>query len=164
MARTTGISATTVHRIWGAFGLQPQRSETFKLSSDPLFVDKVRDIVGLYLDPPDRALALCVDASEHGAPLVGANMRTQIQALDRTQSMLPMRPSQAERRTHDYKRCCTTTLFAALDVATGAVIASCMGRRRAREFRASSTRWSAPCPPTSTSMSSWTTHLATRPS
>ena len=124
MARASGISATTVHRIWDAFGLQPHRSATFKLSSDPLFVDKVRDIVGLYLDPPDRALVLCVDE------------KSQIQALDRAQPMLPMRPGQAERRTHDYKRCGTTTLFAALDVATGAVIASCMRRHRAREFRA----------------------------
>ena len=124
MARATGISATTVHRIWGAFGLQPHRSETFKLSSDPLFVDKVRDIIGLYLAPPDRALVLCVDE------------KSQIQALDRTQPMLPLRPGQPERRTHDYKRCGTTTLFAALDVATGAVIASCMRRHRAREFRA----------------------------
>ena len=91
MARATGLSATTVHRIWGAFGLQPHRSETFKLSSDPHFVDKVRDIVGLYLDPPQRALVLCIDE------------KSQIQALDRTQPMLPMRPGQAERRTHDYK-------------------------------------------------------------
>ena len=124
MARASGISATTVHRIWDAFGLQPHRSETFKLSSDPLFVDKVRDVIGLYLDPPDRALVLCVDE------------KSQIQALDRTQPVLPMRPGQAERRTHDYKRHGTTTLFAALDVATGAVIASCMRRHRAREFRA----------------------------
>ena len=104
--------------------LQPHRSETFKLSSDPLFVDKVRDIVGLYLDPPDRALVLCVDE------------KSQIQALDRTQTMLPVRSGQAERRTHDYNRHGTTTLFAALDVATGADIASCMRRHRAREFRA----------------------------
>ena len=103
MARATGVSATTVHRIWGAFGLQPHRVESFKLSSDPLFVDKVRDIIGLYLDPPERALVLCVDESEHGAPLVRATMRTRIQALDRTQPMLPMRPGQAERRTHDYR-------------------------------------------------------------
>ena len=136
MARATGVSATTVHRIWGAFGLQPHRVESFKLSSDPLFVDKVRDIIGLYLDPPERALVLCVDESEHGAPLVRATMRTQIQALDRTQPMLPMRPGQAERRTHDYKRCGTTTLFAALDTATGAVVGTCMKRHRAREFRA----------------------------
>ena len=84
MARATGLSATTVHRIWGAFGLQPHRVESFKLSSDPLFVDKVRDIIGLYLDPPERALVLCVDE------------KSQIQALDRTQPMLPMRPGQVE--------------------------------------------------------------------
>ena len=124
MARATGLSATTVHRIWGAFGLQPHRVETFKLSSDPLFIDKVRDIVGLYLDPPDRALVLCVDE------------KSQIQALDRTQPMLPMQSGQAERRTHDYRRCGTTTLFAALDVAAGTVIGNCMRRHRAREFRA----------------------------
>ncbi len=135
MARATGVSVTTVHRIWGAFGLQPHRVESFKLSSDPLFVAKVRDIIGLYLDPPERALVLCVDESEHGAPLVRANMRTQIQALDRTQPMLPMRPGQVERRTHDYKRHGTTTLFAALDTATGAIIGTCMKRHRAREFR-----------------------------
>ena len=123
MARATGVSVTTVHRIWGAFGLQPHRVETFKLSSDPLFVNKVRDIVGLYLDPPERALVLCIDE------------KSQIQALDRTQPMLPMRPGQAERRTHDYKRHGTTTLFAALDTATGAVIGTCMKRHRAREFR-----------------------------
>ena len=123
MARATGLSATTVHRIWGAFGLQPHRSETFKLSSDPHFVDKVRDIVGLYLDPPQRALVLCIDE------------KSQIQALDRTQPMLPMRPGQVERRTHDYKRHGTTTLFAALDVTAGTVIGRCMKRHRAREFR-----------------------------
>ena len=124
MARATGLSATTVHRIWGAFGLQPHRVESFKLSSDPEFVDKVRDIIGLYLDPPERALVLCVDE------------KSQIQALDRTQPMLPMRPGQVERRTHDYKRYGTTTLFAALDVAAGTVIGTCMKRHRAREFRA----------------------------
>ena len=123
MARATGLSATTVHRIWGAFGLQPHRVETFKLSSDPMFVDKVRDIVGLYLDPPCRALVLCVDE------------KSQIQAIDRTQPMLPMRPGQVERRTHDYKRHGTTTLFAALDVTAGTVIGACMKRHRAREFR-----------------------------
>ena len=86
LAKATGVSTSTVHRIWRAFALQPHRSETFKLSTDPLFVDKVRDIVGLYLDPPDRALVLCVDE------------KSQIQALDRTQPLLPMRPGQAERR------------------------------------------------------------------
>ena len=99
-----------MHRIWRAFSLQPHRSETFKLSTDPLFVEKVRDIVGLYLDPPDRALVLCVDE------------KSQIQALDRTQPLLPMRPGQAERRTHDYERHGTTSLFAALDVKAGTII------------------------------------------
>ena len=123
LARPTGISATTVHRTWGAFGLQPHRVESFKLSSDPLFSDKVRDIVGLYLDPPDRALVLCIDE------------KSQIQTHDRTQPMLPIRPGQAERRSHNYKRHGTTTLFAALDTATGAVIGSRLKRHRAREFR-----------------------------
>ena len=113
MARESGLSHTTVRRIWAAFSVQPHRSETFKLSSDPLFVDKVRDIVGLYLSPPDRALVLCVDE------------KSQIQALDRTQPVLPMLPGMPERRTHDYKRHGTTSLFAALDVATGFVIGKC---------------------------------------
>ena len=123
MARATGVSTSTVHRIWRAFSLQPHRSETFKLSTDPLFVEKVRDIVGLYLDPPERALVLCVDE------------KSQIQALDRTQPLLPMRPGQAERRTHDYERHGTTSLFAALDVKAGTVIGKCMPRHRAVEFR-----------------------------
>ena len=89
-ARASGHAPSTIHRIWRAFGLQPHRSETFKLSSDPFFVEKVRDIVGLYLAPPDRALVLCVDE------------KSQIQALDRSQPLLPMRPGQAERRSHDY--------------------------------------------------------------
>ena len=114
--------ATTVRRIWAAFSVQPHRSETFNLSSDPLFVDKVRDIVGLYLSPPDRALVLCVDE------------KSQIQALDRTKPVLPMLPGMPERRTHDYKRHGTTSLFAALDVATGRVIGKCYRRHRAREF------------------------------
>ena len=134
MAKEAGLSHTSIWRIWGAFGLQPHRAETFKLSTDPHFVDKVRDIVGLYMSPPDRALVLCVDESEHGAPLVRANMRTQIQALDRTQPVLPMLPGMPERRTHDYKRNGSTSLFAALDVATGAVIGKCYRRHRAREF------------------------------
>ncbi len=123
MAKATGVSVSTVHRIWRAYSLQPRRSETFKLSTDPLFVEKVRDIVGLYLDPPDRALVLCVDE------------KSQIQALDRTQPLLPMRPGQAERRTHDYKRHGTTSLFAALDVKAGTIISKCMPRHRAQEFR-----------------------------
>ena len=123
MAKASGVSTSTVHRIWRAFSLQPHRSETFKLSTDPLFVEKVRDIVGLYLAPPERALVLCVDE------------KSQIQALDRTQPLLPMRPGQAERRTHDYERHGTTSLFAALDVKAGTVIGACMPRHRAREFR-----------------------------
>ena len=122
MARASGYAPSTIHRIWEAFGLQPHRSKTFKLSSDPLFVEKVRDIVGLYLDPPERALVLCVDE------------KSQIQALDRSQPMLPMRPGQVERRTHDYMRHGTTTLFAALDIATGKIIGQCLPRHRSREF------------------------------
>ena len=122
MARETGLSHTTIRRIWAAFSVQPHRSETFKLSGDPLFVDKVRDIVGLYLSPPDRALVLCVDE------------KSQIQALDRAQPVLPMLPGMPERRAHDYKRHGTTSLFAALDVTTGHVIGKCYRRHRAREF------------------------------
>ncbi len=113
MARRSGLSHSTINRIWRAFGLQPHRTDTFKLSSDPLFIEKVRDIVGLYLNPPDRALVLCVDE------------KTQIQALDRTRPLLPMRPGQAERRTHDYIRHGTTSLFAALETKTGKVIGRC---------------------------------------
>ena len=123
MAATVGLSQTTIVKIWHAFGLQPHRSETFKLSKDPLFVEKVRDIVGLYLNPPDRALVLCVDE------------KSQIQALDRTQPLLPLRPGQVERRTHDYTRHGTTSLFAALDAKTGTVIGTCQKRHRAVEFR-----------------------------
>ena len=123
MAKASGVARSTVHRIWRAFSLQPHRSETFKLSTDPLFVEKVRDIVGLYLSPPERALVLCVDE------------KSQIQALDRTQPLLPMRPGQVERRTHDYERHGTTSLFAALDVKAGTVIGQCMPRHRAQEFR-----------------------------
>src|ERR1700736_1694855 len=123
MAKASGLSISTVHRIWRVFSLQPHRSETFKLSADPLFVDKVRDIVGLYLNPPDHALVLCVDE------------KSQIQALDRTQPLLPMRPGQAERHTHDYRRHGTTSLFAALDVKAGTIIGKCMARHRAQEFR-----------------------------
>ena len=122
-AKAAGLAPSTVQRIWKAFSLQPHRVETITLSADPLFVEKVRDIVGLYLAPPERALVLCVDA------------KPQIQALDRTQPLLPMRPGQAERRTHDYKRHGTTSLFAALDVRAGTVIGACMPRHRAREFR-----------------------------
>ena len=123
MARSSGLSHTTVSRIWRAFALQPHRTETFKLSADPCFIEKVRDIVGLYLDPPDRALVLCVDE------------KSQIQALDRTRPLLPLRPGQVERRTHDYVRHGTTSLFAALDAGTGKVIGQCHRRHRAVEFR-----------------------------
>jgi transposase len=123
LAKQCGLSRSTVSRIWRAFALQPHRTETFKLSKDPLFIDKVRDIVGLYMNPPDRALVLCVDE------------KSQIQALDRTQPLLPMRPGQAERRSHDYKRHGTTSLFAALDVKTGKVIGACHRRHRSVEFR-----------------------------
>ncbi|WP_202303109.1 MULTISPECIES: IS630 family transposase [unclassified Mesorhizobium] len=122
MGTATGFSHTTIRRIWTAFGLQPHSSETFKLSSDPLFVDKVRDIVGLYLSPPNRALVLSVDE------------KSQIQALDREQPVLPMMPGMPERRTHSYVRHGTTSLFAALDVASGFVIGKCYKRHRATEF------------------------------
>jgi transposase len=122
LAQHCDMSQTAIARIWKAFALQPHRVDTFKLSKDPLFIDKVRDIVGLYLDPPARALLLSVDE------------KSQIQALDRTAPLLPMRPGQAERRTHDYVRHGTTSLFAALDVATGRVIGECHRRHRSREF------------------------------
>ena len=122
MAREMGMSQTAVSRIWRAFGLQPHRQETFKLSTDPLFVDKVRDVVGLYLNPPVKAMVLCVDE------------KTQIQALDRTQPILPMAPGLPERRTHDSMRHGTTTLFAALDIATGEVIGELHRRHRSSEF------------------------------
>ena len=123
LVKIVGLNQTAVSRIWRAFGLQPHRVDTFKLSKDPQFIDKVRDIVGLYLDPPERALVLCVDE------------KSQIQALDRTQPLLPMRPGQPERRSHDYKRHGTTSLFAALDVKTGHVIGELHRRHRAVEFR-----------------------------
>jgi transposase len=123
MARACGLSVSSVQRIWRAFGLQPHRLETFKLSTDPDFVAKVRDVVGLYVSPPARAIVLCVDE------------KSQIQALDRSQPMLPMRPGQPSRRSHDYKRHGTTSLFAALDIATGRVIGKCYPRHRAIEFR-----------------------------
>ena len=124
LARATGLSQTAVCRIWHAFALKPHRAETFKLSTDPLFVEKVRDIVGLYLSPPKRALVLCVDE------------KPQIQAVERTAPVLPMRPGQSERGTHDYLRHGTLDLFAALDAKTGRVIGACHRRHRATEFRA----------------------------
>ena len=123
LAKATGLSRMTISRIWHAFGLQPHRSETFKLSPDPLLIEKVRDIVGLYMNPPDHALVLCLDE------------KSQIQALDRTQPLLPLRPGQAERRTHDYKRHGTTSLFAALELKTSRVIGQLHRRHRSLEFR-----------------------------
>ncbi len=122
MAEATGLSQTAVVRIWKAFGLQPHRTGTFKLSTDPQFVDKVRDIVGLYLDPSDRTIILCIDE------------KSQVQALDRTQPLLPMSPGSPERHTHDYVRHGTTSLFSALNVATGEVIGKCLRRHRHQEF------------------------------
>jgi transposase len=123
MAAEVGLSQTAVSRIWRAFGLQPHRSETWKLSKDPQFVAKVRDVVGLYLDPPERAVVLCVDE------------KSQIQALDRTAPILPMLPGTPQRATHDYKRSGTSSLYAALDIATGKVIGSLHARHRAVEFK-----------------------------
>jgi len=122
LAAKTGISQSTISRIWRAFGLKPHRTEGFQLSNDPLLIDKVRDIVGLYLDPPHHALVLCVDE------------KSQIQALSRTQPVLPMRVGQLERRTHDYTRHGVTSLFAALDIATGNVLGKCYRRHRSVEF------------------------------
>jgi putative transposase len=122
MAAQTGLGRDTIHRIWRTFDLQPHRQQHFKLSTDPFFVDKVRDIVGLYLDPPEHAVVLCVDE------------KTQIQALERSQPMLPLGLGYVEGVTHDYKRHGTTTLFAALDVATGQVLGQCKPRHRHQEF------------------------------
>src|SRR5271157_5771140 len=123
MARAVGLSHDSIHRIWQSFGLKPHRTEGFQLSKDPLLIDKVRDVVGLYMSPPDHALVLCVDE------------KSQIQALNRTQPLLPLRPGQAERRTPDYERHGTTTLFAALNILSGKVIGECHARHRAVEFR-----------------------------
>jgi len=123
MARQVGLSHDSIRRIWQSFGLKPHLTQHFQLSNDPLLIEKVRDIVGLYMSPPDNALVLCVDE------------KSQIQALNRTQPLLPLRPGQAERRTHDYERHGTTTLFAALDVMTGKVVGECLPRHRAVEFR-----------------------------
>ncbi|MFF4948510.1 IS630 family transposase [Streptomyces chattanoogensis] len=123
MAAATGMSQSAISRIWRAFALAPHRTQTSLLSTDPLFIDKVRDVVGLYLDPPEKALVLCVDE------------KSQIQALDRSQPVLPMAPGVPERRSHDYVRAGTTTLFAALEVATGKVIGSLHRRHRAVEFK-----------------------------
>jgi transposase len=123
LAQASGLSRMTISRIWQAFGLQPHRADTFKLSPDPQLIEKVRDIVGLYMNPPEHALVLCVDE------------KSQIQALDRTQPLLPLRPGQVERGTHDYKRHGTTSLFAALELKTSRVISQLHRRHRSREFR-----------------------------
>jgi transposase len=123
MAREVGLTQSAVHRIWKAFGLQPHRQQTWKLSKDPQFIDKVRDVVGLYLNPPERAVVLCVDE------------KSQIQALDRTAPILPMLPGTPERATHDYKRAGTSSLYAALDITTGKVIGRLHARHRAIEFK-----------------------------
>jgi transposase len=123
MAKEVGLTQSAVHRIWRAFGLQPHRQETWKLSKDPQFIDKVRDVVGLYLDPPERAVVLCVDE------------KSQIQALDRSAPILPMLPGTPQRATHDYKRSGTSSLYAALDITTGKVIGSLHARHRAIEFK-----------------------------
>ena len=122
MAHASGLSPSTVGRIWRAFGLKPHRADTFKLSTDPYFVEKVRDVVGLYLSPPENAVVPCVDE------------KPQVQALERTQPVLPMAPARTERTTHDYTRHGTTSLFAALNVATGSVVGECHRRHRSREF------------------------------
>jgi transposase len=134
MAAEAGISPSTVGRIWRAFNLKPHLVDSFKLSSDPQFIEKVRDVVGLYLDPPERALVLCVDE------------KSGIQALDRSAPVLPMMPGMPQRRTHDYLRSGTTNLFAALDVASGRVIGSLHRRRRAIEFKKFLTRIDAEVP------------------
>ena len=141
MARRTGLTQTAISRIWRAFAFQPHRTESFQLSKDPLFIEKVRDIVGLYLNPFDRAMVLCVDE------------KSQIQALDRTAPLLPMRPGQIERRTHDYRRHGVTSLFAALDVKTGHVIGATAPWSSASFWIASMLR----SPKTWRSTSSWTT-------
>src|SRR5437764_935116 len=123
MAEEVGLNQSAVHRIWKAFGLQPHRQQTWKLSRDPQFIDKVRDVVGLYLNPPQRAAVLCVDE------------RSQIQALDRTAPILPMLPGTPERATHDYKRSGTSSLYAALNITTGKVIGALHSRHRAIEFK-----------------------------
>jgi hypothetical protein len=123
MAKAVGMSPTTIRRIWHAFELEPHRSESFKLSTDPLFIEKLRDVVGLYLDPPERAVVLCVDE------------KSQIQALNRSQPILPLLPGVAERRRHDYNRHGTTSLFAALDYATGKIVGSLHQRHRSIEFK-----------------------------
>ena len=134
MAERSGLSKSTIGRIWRRFGLKPHLAETFKLSTDPLFVEKVVDVVGLYHNPPDKAVVLCVDE------------KAQIQALDRSQPVLPMMPGMPERRTHDYERHGITSLFAAFNVADGTVIGQLHRRHRAVEFKRFLPRSTRRCP------------------
>jgi transposase len=151
LAAEVGLSQTAVSQIWRAFGLQPHRQDTWKLSKDPLFIDKVRDVVGLYLDPPERAVVLCVDE------------KSQIQALDRTAPVLPMLPGTPARATHDYVRAGTSSLYAALDLATGKVIGSLHARHRAIEFKKFLIKLDREVPADWTCTSCWTTPRPTRP-
>jgi transcriptional regulator with XRE-family HTH domain len=151
MAERSGLSKSTIGRIWRDFGLKPHLADTFKLSSDPLFVDKVFDVVGLYLDPPDAAVVLCVDE------------KSQIQALDRSQPVLPMMPGMPERRTHDYQRHGITSLFAAFNIHDGSVIGELHRRHRAVEFKKFLTTIDRPFPTAWTCMLSATTTAPTRP-
>ena len=150
MAREVGLTQTAVHDIWTAFGLKPHLQEKWKLSGDPQFVAKVRDIVGLYLNPPERAVVLAVDE------------KSQIQALDRTRPILPMLPGTPERATHDYKRHGTSSLYAALDLATGKVIGRLHSKHRAIEFKKFLQTSTAKSPPTWTCTSCSTTPPRTR--
>ena len=150
LAAELGLSQSAVTRIWRAFALQPHRQDSWKLSRDPLFTGKVRDVVGLYLNPPERAVVLCVDE------------KSQIQALDRTAPVFPMMPGVPARATHDYKRAGTSNLYAALDLATGQVIGSLHARHRAIEFRQFLATIDKAVPAAWTSTSSWTTSPPTR--
>jgi transposase len=151
LAAHLGVSQDAVWRTWQAFSLQPHRQEKFKLSSDPQFIEKVYDICGLYLNPPERAVVLCVDE------------KSQIQALDRTRPILPMLPGTPERATHDYKRHGTSSLYAALDLTTGKVIGRLHERHRAIEFTSSCRQSTVRSPPISMCTSCWTTAPPTRP-
>src|SRR5208283_1489334 len=150
LAQVSGLSRMTISRIWHAFGLQPHRADTFKLSPDPQLIEKVRDIVGLYMNPPEHALVFCVDE------------KSQIQALDRTQPLLPLRPGQVERGTHDYKRHGTTSLFAALELKTNRVIGQLHRRHRSQEFRQFLDTTRRTCLLSSMFISSWTTTARTK--
>ena len=150
LAKASGLSRMTISRIWHAFGLQPHRADTFKLSPDPQLIEKVRDIVGLYMNPPEHALVLCVDE------------KSQIQALDRTQPLLPLRPGQVERGTHDYKRHGTTSLFAALELKPTASSANCTVATARRSFASFLIPSRRTCLPNSMFISSWTTTARTK--